>query len=172
MPLHLLIAIVLLGIASSAVHAQPQAAPRPSYSLRVDQAVPGSLDRTPVAPAAPYPLNKRYEQFTEDEKKILRAYYVSMPDTDDPPFPARGMREIVQQVSTLVGEFDAKGYVTIHVTVNEKGEATSVSLLSYPNLEIAKAIAYVLVKTKYKPASCSGQPCTAEFPFRFKVSNL
>ena len=157
-----------LGIHMLDVDAQ-QEATRLSYSLRMDQAVPGSRDFTEISSGAPYPLNKRYEQFTTDEKGILRSYYEGMPDTDEPPFPARGMKDIIADISTLVGKLRAEGNVTIFVSVNEKGEATSVRLLSYPNMEVAKAVAYVLVKARYKPAVCGGQPCALEFPFRFRV---
>ena len=33
-----------------------------------------------------------------------------------------------------------------------------------------KAISYVLIKAKYKPARCNGQPCAMEFPFRFNLT--
>lgn len=49
---------------------------------------------------------------------------------------------------------------------NSTGKATKVALAKHPNIETAKAVAYVLVRAKYKPAVCAGQPCTMDFPFR------
>jgi hypothetical protein len=52
--------------------------------------------------------------------------------------------------------------------VDAKGEATGVTLVKYPNIEVAKVVAFVLMKTRYRAASCGGAPCSLEFPFRFK----
>jgi hypothetical protein len=79
------------------------------------------------------------------------------------------MRYIVDDVATISGKLDAKGFVSIHVNVDAKGNATGVKVMNTPNLEIAKAIAYVLVKAKYKPAVCDGAPCEMEFRFRFQL---
>ncbi len=159
-----------LVFAAHSVSAQVQTPTAPAYKLRFDQTVSGSVDRSRVAEGSPFPLNKRYEQFTESERKILRSFYEGMPDADDPPFPANGMKGIIGDVSKIAGSMRAEGDLTIFVSVNERGEATGVKLVKYPNVEVAKAVAFVLIKSQYKPASCSGQPCPQEFPFRVTLS--
>jgi hypothetical protein len=42
-------------------------------------------------------------------------------------------------------------------------------LVQYPSVDAARIVAYVLVKTKYKPAVCHGVPCIMDFPFSIKL---
>ena len=171
MPRYAPAALALLVSLSGSLYAQQQDAPRPTYQLRVDQTLSGSLDRSPVASSSPYPLDRRYEQFTEEERRTLRSFYEGMPATDDPPFPAAGMKGIIADLGKIAALQQAEGDITIFVAVNEMGEATNVKLLKFPSMEIAKAVAFVLIKAKYKPASCSGQPCPQDFPFRFRLTS-
>jgi hypothetical protein len=165
--LHFVLLTVLPSLAMSAL---AQEETRPSYSLRTNQVLPESIDKNYLSRGAPYPLDKRYEQFTVEERNTLRAYYEGMPETDEPPFPLDGMRYIVADIAKITGRLRAEGDVTIFVTVNETGEATGVKLVGKQDMEVAKVVAYVLVKAKYKPAKCSGTPCTQDFPFRFSLS--
>jgi hypothetical protein len=142
---------------------------QPRYSLRTNDVYQSSSSTTSLSRGAPYPLKKRYSDFTQEEKASMRAMYEGMPDGDEPPFPAAGMRYIVDDVATIAGKLDAKGFVSIHVNVDAKGNAAGVKVMNTPNLDVAKAIAYVLVKAKYKPAVCDGVPCDMEFPFRFQL---
>ncbi|WP_425258437.1 hypothetical protein ACPOLB_23340 [Rubrivivax sp. RP6-9] len=171
MPRYSPAALVLLSTLGGVIHAQQPDAARPTYQLRMNQAQPGSLDRSPMASNAPYPLDKRYEQFTETEKNTLRSFYEGMPATDDPPFPLSGMKGVIADLGKIATLQQSEGDITIFVAVNEQGEATSAKLLKYPSLEIAQAVAFVLIKTKYKPARCSGQPCPQDFPFRFRLTS-
>ena len=43
-------------------------------------------------------------------------------------------------------------------------------LMKAPNIDVAKAISFILVQAKYKPAMCNGAPCPMEFPFRFNLT--
>jgi hypothetical protein len=92
-----------------------------------------------------------------------------MPETDDPPFPAAGMGRIVADLSSVITELRVEGEVTAVVQVNAKGEATGVRLVQYPSVEVAKVVAFILMKTSYRPASCGGTPCALEFPFSFNL---
>jgi hypothetical protein len=139
-----------------------------TYRL-IGDPVTGSNLSQHIATSAPYPVNKPYSQFTEQEKATLRSYYEGMPESDEPPFPSKGLAPILRDVSKLVGALKAEGDLTIFVTVNPSGDATQVALVTYPNVEVANAIAYVLIKAKYKPGMCGGKSCTMDFPFRFAL---
>ena len=158
-------AILLICVASAFAQ---QDATRQTYQLRTDQILSGSISRDTVARGAPYPLNKRYQDFTPQEKAVLSELYKEMPESDEPPFPQSGMRDIVRDISDLAGRLELRGAMTIFVSVSSQGVAESVKLVKYDDLQTAKAVAYVLVKTKYKPAICSGSACAMEFPFMFK----
>jgi hypothetical protein len=74
---------------------------------------------------------------------------------------------IIQKVSKLAAErLSPRGDLTIFVNVNSKGEETGVRIIQYDYIDFAKAVSYVLVPAKYKPAICCGKPCKLEFPFR------
>jgi hypothetical protein len=160
---------VVLALACGISALAEEGASKPRYSLRTNDVYQGSADTFAISTGAPYPLKKRYADFTQEEKAALRAMYEGMPEADEPPFPVAGMRYIVDDVATIAGKLDAKGFVSIHVGVDAKGNATGVKVMNTPSLEVAKAIAYVLVKAKYKPAVCEGSPCESEFPFRFRL---
>jgi hypothetical protein len=161
-----ILAVPLLFFAWSAL-AEPDASPKHRYSLRYDQALPGSLYKDSLASNGMHPLTKGYEAFTPEEKAAVRSLYEGMPENDEPPFPKGGMRTIFREISKLVGQFRARGDLTIVVSVDTNGEASGVKIVKYEDLDFAKAVAYVLVSARYKPAVCSGSPCELEFPYRF-----
>jgi hypothetical protein len=134
--------------------------PEPAYALRHDGGMAGG-----------YPLKKRYADFTPGEKAGLRALYEGMPDTDEPPFPAAGMRAIIDQVAEISGLYKTYGFVSFFVSIDPTGNATGVRVMNAPtNIEATEAIAHVLVNVKYKPGRCAGKPCTMEFPARFNLT--
>lgn len=112
-----------------------------------------------------YPLDKPYERFTDEEKARLRAFYESMPEGDEPPFPKHGFEPLLQQMAIVVGRMNYQGLVSLHISIDETGKATKVDFMAYDNFEAAKAVARLLVNTPYKPAVCSGKPCAMQFPF-------
>ena len=140
---------------------QPQSTSTKTYRLNF-----GGVEAGPSS----YPLNKPYRRFTEEEKAALRALYVDMPSTDEPPFPEDGLMHLIRDLGAYAFHLKQPESVSIAVTVNEAGEATSVRLLQYRNIETAKAVAYFLVKERYKPARCGGVPCKMEFPFRMQLA--
>jgi hypothetical protein len=163
--------LVCSGLLSLAIPSSAQtSSPTRTYALRTNQAFPGSVDSSFVS-RSPYPLSKRYEDFTPEQRKSLRSLYLEMPDSDDPPFPREGMRQIVADIATLIERKALQGTVSIAVAINSRGEATGVKLLEYPDIETAKAIAYILVVAKYRAGTCAGQPCAMEFPFRFDLQS-
>ena len=163
----LLIGAWLMSFALSA-GAQSDAK-RSTYSLRLNQTLHGTSDAGKIADRSPYPLNKRYEHFTPEEKAVLRSFNEGMPEADEPPFPVAGMANIMADVSLVAASYGVEGELTIFVAVNERGDATGVKLIRYPNMDLAKSVAFILVKAKYKPATCNARPCALEFPFRFLV---
>lgn len=142
---------------------------RPKYRLKTDHPSIGSRIRDDFATGSSYPLDRPYGRFTDQEKSNLRSEYEEMLASDEPPFPVHGMAPLIEEISIITGRLRMEGVVHIHVTVDSTGNATKVALVKHPNIETAKAVAYVLVKAKYKPAVCSGQPCTMDFPFRVEL---
>jgi hypothetical protein len=158
-----LCAMVIPLLSSALAEEDPNKA-EPRYRLKSD--VTGSAIRDTAATANAYPVDRPYSKFTENEKAALRAEYENMPDSDEPPFPERGLKAVIEPLSKLITRLRLEGNVTIIVTVDAQGAATDVALVKYPDLETAKAVAAVLFETKYKPAVCGGQPCRMQWAFR------
>jgi Gram-negative bacterial TonB protein C-terminal len=137
-----------------------------TYSLKALDAETGSIIKRNIVENACYPLNKTYSNFTPEEKAKFQARYSDMPESDEPPFPTRGMAPILRDVMKLADALRAEGSLSMSVTIDATGAATQVSLLKSPSKEFANAVAYVLITAKYKPAVCGGQACTMDFPFR------
>ena len=133
----------------------------PTYAPHGSDALP---------PGAAYPTKKKFENLTASERAGLRALYEGMSESDEPPFPKAGMGPIMGEVAELAGDARVTGFVSIFVKVDAAGNATGVRIMKAPNIDIAKAIAFVLVQAKYKPAVCGGAPCAMEFPFRFNLT--
>ncbi|WP_172202902.1 energy transducer TonB [Niveibacterium sp. COAC-50] len=114
-------------------------------------------------------MDRPYSRFTENEKAVFRSMYQDMPESDEPPFPEHGLRDILESLARLAGNGHINDEVSIYVTVDATGAATNVDLVEYADVDNAKAVAYVLVKAKYKPAKCGGEPCTMQWPFRVKL---
>ena len=160
---HLVLSIGIAVAAQLAFGQQPlQPQPAPSITYRLSF---GGVDAGPSL----YPLNKPYRRFSEEEKAALRALYVDMSSSDEPPFPEDGLLHVISDIGKYANRLKKPEDVSIAVMVNEVGEATSVRLLHYESLETAKAVAYFFVKERYKPARCNGLPCTMEFPFRTRL---
>jgi len=123
-----------------------------------------------LPPGAAYPMKKKFDSLTPAERAGLRALYDGMPERDEPPFPKAGMAPIMSDVAELAGVAKVTGLVSIFVNVDAAGNATGVRIMKAPNIDVAKAISFILVQAKYKPAMCNGAPCPMEFPFRFNLT--
>jgi hypothetical protein len=111
------------------------------------------------------PVNKRYAEFTSQEKAALASLYEGMPTGVEPPFPADGMEPLLDRIRRGMPRGGVEGPVQIAVTISPAGKPISVKLIRYPDLQTAKFVANVLVTADYKPAVCSGTPCQMDFPF-------
>lgn len=129
----------------------------------------GTIIKRDLEWSSKIPLNKTYAQFSPEEKAEFRALYVAMPDGDEPPFPADGMRPVFNSIRKGQQIVRARGQLNMVVAVDATGKATAVSDLGGIGganaLEMTHFAQSVLLMTKFKPAVCSGQPCKSEFPF-------
>jgi len=115
------------------------------------------------------PLNKTYEQFSDEEKAELSALYESMAPGDEPPFPAAGMRPVFNSIKKGQQIVRARGQLNMVVTVSPEGKALAVAdrggVGGANAMQMSQFAQSVLLMTKFKPAVCSGKPCQSEFPF-------
>jgi hypothetical protein len=130
--------------------------------LRAPDPPSGSRIRD-VAALGFVPMDKRYEEFTPQEKARLRSGYESMPETDEPPFPRDGMKKIILALRQMSERREAEGRLRVHFLIDENGRALKADIYESPDELLTNAIARVVLGTPFKPAVCSGKPCVMEF---------
>lgn len=167
-----LICFLLVSMLAAAdVFAQAGAADAPTQrALRDSTSTTGSIIRKQVGWNNKIPLNKTYAQLTPEQKGYFHAMYESIPPGDEPPFPLQGMKPIVSAILKGQAQRVARGELRMAVTVGADGKGQKVEVYGgVDDPELLKFAATVLLMTRYKPAVCSGQPCTMQFPFNLQL---
>ena len=111
------------------------------------------------------PLDKNYEDLSDEQKATLRTAYEDMPATDDPPYPLGGVRRIVEDFHKAGSMLQLAGRFHATVRVDEHGKGTWLQIFETPDSQFNKVAAAILMNNvHYKPAVCSGKPCVMDFP--------
>lgn len=154
-----LLLVLMLGAAFTA-HADDD-----KFRMKADQADTGSHLKRDTAISS-LPFDKTYEQLTEAQKNQLRGVYEHMGPADEPPFPVHGLKHLFKGLEEVQRRLAVRGRLDVRVMVGPDGEPQDVKIYETPDPDLAKAVAFLLLKEKYKPALCEGKPCSQEFPFR------
>lgn len=112
------------------------------------------------------PLDKPYAALSEDEKARVRGMYEALPAECEPPFPADGLKHLIEGMSKAQKALTERGDLFAIAMVDASGDVQNVSYYETPSDEMAKAIGYLLVKEKFKPAMCDGRTVPMEFAVR------
>jgi len=165
--MRLLLVALSLSFAGSAAVAQSQA---PQFELKESTARTGSMIRRDVAWSTALPINRTYKELSESERAELRSNYEAMAATDEPPFPANGLKPIIVAIQKAQTRVMARGELRLIVTVGSDGKAKEVSAYgTVDDPKMTKFAASVLMVTQYKAAVCGGIRCTMQFPFHLKL---
>jgi len=126
----------------------------------------GTIIRKDIRWNSKIPLDKTYEQLTDEQKAELHAMYETLGEGDEPPFPENGIKPIFNAIKKAQRIRQARGELILAVTVGPDGKATLVEELgSVYDIQLTELAQQVLLLTKYKPGKCKGQPCTMKFKF-------
>lgn len=123
----------------------------------------------PVEAQSPIPFDKRFHQLTEKQMRIYRADFPELEKEDTPPFPEKGMRAIYKPIIKGHERLARGGTLLLVAQINEEGGVDEVAIYESPMKEISELAMSVLFTTKFKPATCAGEPCKMAFPFEFKL---
>jgi hypothetical protein len=140
--------------------------PAPAYVIKQDTPDTGTRIPRKLVTGSLIPLNRRYADLTADEQRAVRSQYETMAAGDEPPFPIDGLSPIFAVVSKVQKKLLAQGALSMDVEIDSHGDASSVRVVQSPDAELTRAVASILMLTKYKPAVCGGRPCQMAFPFR------
>lgn len=148
--------------AASAGAAQP-------YAVREDVPETGSN----IQKATVYwlvPVDKRYEELSSDEARLVRDDYERLGARDEPPYPRDGMTPILTDLARIQRTNRGSGWLHLAVRVDARGEPQGVAVLRSPDDAMAHGVAYALMKARYKPAKCDGAPCAGDYSFKYKLA--
>lgn len=155
----------LFGMAMiPAAAAEPDAA---RFRLRQAEPTTGTNITAEIALSA-LPFDKRYSELSPDQQRRVKSLYAGLGADDEPPFPANGLGPIYKAIAAAQQKLLITGALSVAVEVNGSGEPVSVSVLQSSDPKMTQFVAAVLMREAYKPALCSGSPCSMQFPFRMQ----
>ena len=153
--------ITFLGFANSAD------LPEPEFTIRERNAHTGSNIRKDLLWGSSIPINRTYGQLTPEQKAVVHALYERIEPGDEPPFPADGLKPILEAIRKGQSKLLVTGTLTLAADVDSSGDVTKVEVYDNPDPILTKFAASVLMITKFKPAICKGVPCRMQYPFSF-----
>jgi hypothetical protein len=136
-------------------------------TIPITQARPntGSRIRRPL-PQLTIPATEAYDKLTAEQRHAFRSLFTNLAESDEPPYPVEGLLPVAKALAFALSDGPVEGgELFLTVRVDENGEAQQTSVFATPSPRISREAAAVLMKTRYKPATCAGKPCTSEFPF-------
>ena len=121
-------------------------------------------------PKLTIPATGPYDKLTPEQRRAFRALFADLAEADEPAYPVDGLLPIANALAFALadGAVDT-GELFLTVRVDENGEPQSTNAYATPSQRISKEAATALMKTKYKPATCAGKPCSSEFPFTARL---
>lgn len=128
-----------------------------------------STERNELARGLSVPADKAYDKLTPEQQATLKSRYVILQQDDEPPYPINGPRPFFKFISDAQSQMDITAEISIDVIISKDGKATGVRILKSPLPDLSRFVAGELLKQKYKPAKCAGEPCEMVYPVRFKL---
>ena len=164
------VAAVYTLLLSCSTFAAAQDVARPQYSLKEENPQIGSRIRRDQVSGSLIALNLPYSQLPPQDKLALHAWWESIPPDDEPPFPAEGLSVLLDPLRKVHAAFLKAGDLFVVATVGKDGKVLEAKVIDQPSGEMGAFAARLLLLTKFKPAVCSGQPCSMQFPLRMKFT--
>lgn len=136
------------------------------YALRVNDS--GSRALTRDAVVGYLPLSKSWNELTPAQQNKMRLNYPALEAGDEPPFPAKGERVLLDAVRRINDALGAvSGHLGVHVLIGKDGKPLTVTTFGAPDPRLVRAVSNLMVLQEYKPALCQGEPCEMVYPLHF-----
>ncbi|KQV54335.1 hypothetical protein ASD07_07355 [Duganella sp. Root336D2] len=140
------------------------------YTIREDEPGVNSHIRRTLMESKTIAVNKRYHELSAEDRAELHSWWESMPEGDEPPFPAYGLKPVHSAMLEAQSMLRVEGELYLVATVDSNGEVIQVKAVGSPSPEMTKFAASVIGVTKFKPAICGGKPCKMDYPFSYKFT--
>lgn len=141
--------------------------PDPVFKLLEHEPATGSKFRRDAVTSG-VPINLRYDQLSDEQKKYLKSQYEAMGDNDEPPYPENGLTRIMRELHAAQKILLVDGDLRLHINVDAQGKATSAVVVKSVDPSMDNYAAGVFLRAKYKPAMCKGVPCPQQYPFAMR----
>lgn len=140
------------------------------FVIKEDRPVAGSRVK-PVSASANVPFDKAYGELDVAQQAIVRGGYESLPDSYEPPYPEQGLMPIYTAINQALDSSSkvVTGDLLAGAQVDETGQVQDVSFYIPATEDLMKLAAFTLMKTRFKPARCNGEPCAMEFPLYIDI---
>lgn len=155
----ILVSIVLLSInvwTAEATHAKERV-----YYVYGDP-MPGTKFRQKLFSSA-IPLDKPYSKLSKKHQAIVRSDYEGMPETETPPFPAKGYGALIEPLVKAHSKIGRRGKLAVIAVVGSDGAVKKVEVLSTPSKSMSEFASVLLFNTPFDPATCNAAPCSMEY---------
>jgi len=154
---------LLLGLGALAASAG-------TYGLKQTEPDTGTGIRRVVGSTS-IPLDRGYADLNASELADLRAQFASLSASDEPPFPADGLRSLRELLSRLQHKLYFRVRLSLLVRVGPDGIARNVQVLESTDDDVRNVVALALMDARYKPAKCGGSACEMHMPFALDLSS-
>jgi hypothetical protein len=112
-------------------------------------------------------LSKNYARLADKEKRLVRDAYPDLSESDNPPYPKKGIRTILKP---YVEKYRWHGSNTSGFLLVDIGRDGSVSNVrsnvdqgQWIDAELVWYLSQVIENIEFDPALCSGTPCAMTF---------
>jgi len=111
----------------------------------------------------PVALRKGYDQLSDKQKAIVNKDYPELTQGDRPPYPARGVYQIIEPYVSEFRYFGVGAGGELKIRVNAKGVVTHVSASPHTHSDIERFISRLVREIEFEPATCGGESCAMDF---------
>lgn len=115
------------------------------------------------------PFDKRYSEMSPTLQARIKKAYGGLNDSEHPPFPEEGSQAIFNPLFKANRGLLAEGDVLAIAIISATGVAKKVTVYKAPSTNIATMINYIIIHTKFDPATCDGKPCEMEYLFENRI---
>jgi hypothetical protein len=131
----------------------------------------GTTIKHEIIKAGYVPINKRYAEFTPEEKARLMRDYWQLKPGDEPPFPADGLMPVLRAVQLAYEKslLQAHGPLVLSVEVDENGHPNGFVVRESPDPFITEAAAVALMAQTFKPGTINGKPSVMRYAFHIEL---